>query len=265
MKLFLRFASQEFSASAMYRFEFWMELASNMIAMYGVYWLWTTLYRQRPEQIGASLEQMITYAMLAVLLNTLLDASSLPRYYISHQVRTGAIEMDLLRPLGFPFHLLARSTGQMIFLTGAHGVPGVLLGALLLGLQAPASLAHARLFLVSLALAFLVGFSLNFLVGLSSGYTIGFRRISWMYNAVVRFFSGQMVPLWIFPALLAQIAALLPFQSMVSIPLSIYIGRLSIAEALQAMGLQALWAAALLVVVQFAWGRAYAHLTVQGG
>ena len=65
-------------------------------------------------------------------------------------------------------------------------------------------------FLLSLALAYLVDFSLNFLIGMISIYAIGVRRITWVYHSIVRFFSGQMVPLWIFPPLLGQIAALLP-------------------------------------------------------
>ena len=71
--------------------------------------------------------------------------------------------------------------------------------------------AHPRpavglLFLLSLALAFLVAFSLNFLIGMISIYTMEMRRITWVYHAVLRFFSGQMVPLWIFPPLLGQMA-----------------------------------------------------------
>jgi ABC-2 type transport system permease protein len=265
VKLFLGFARQAFTASAMYRFEFWMQLVGNLIAMYGVYWLWNTLYLQSPGDFSTSLEQMLTYAMLAMILDVILRPTNLPRYYINDAVRTGAIQMDLLRPLDFTFHLLARSTGQMIFSVLTQGLSAFLLGALFLGLRPPASLAHALLFLPSLMLAFLIGFGLSFLIGLISIYTIQAQRIAWVYYAVLRFFSGQMVPLWYFPAFLAQIATLLPFQAMVGIPLSIYIGRLSMAESVNALAVQALWAVALLVLGRWVWQQAYTRLTVQGG
>jgi ABC-type uncharacterized transport system permease subunit len=145
------------------------------------------------------------------------------------------------------------------------GLPTVILGVLLLGLKAPASLQAALMFLPSLVLAFLVSFGLEFLMGMIAVYAIEVRRISWVYFSVVRFFSGQMFPLWIFPPLLAQIAALLPFQAMMNIPLSIYIGRLEGAQALQAMGIQAAWAAALMLIGRLIWSRAHRKLTVQGG
>lgn len=81
----------------------------------------------------------------------------------------------------------------------------------------------------------------------------------------MRFFSGQMVPLWYFPAFLAQVAALLPFQAVIGIPVSIYIGRLSIPDAIGAIGVQAGWAAVLLGLGRLVWQRAYIRLTVQGG
>jgi ABC-type uncharacterized transport system permease subunit len=83
--------------------------------------------------------------------------------------------------------------------------------------------------------------------------------------AVLRFFSGQMIPLWIFPPLLAQIAVLLPFQLLVSVPLSIYIGRLEGVQAVRALGLQAAWAAGLLLLGRMMWRKAHHKLVVQGG
>jgi ABC-2 type transport system permease protein len=265
MKLFLSFARQAMVEMTAYLFEFWMETLASFLAMYGVYWLWNTLYRHRPDLFTVSLDQMLTYAMLAMILDIFLRSSSLPRWYITHQVRTGDIQMDLLRPLDFPFHLLARSTGMSLYTMLIPGLPSVFLGVLFLGLKGPASPQAALLFLPSLVLAFLVSFGLEFLMGMIAVYAIEVRRISWVYFSVARFFSGQMFPLWIFPPLLAQIAMLLPFQALVNIPLSIYIGRLEGAQAVQAMGLQAAWAISLMLIGRLLWSRAYRKLTVQGG
>ncbi len=265
MKLFLSFARQAMVEMSMFRFEFWVELLAALASMYGMYWLWNTLYRHRPDLFAVSLEQMLTYAMLAIILDFFLNPSNLPRWYITQQVRTGDIQMDLLRPLDFPFHLLARSTGMTLYILAIPCLPACLLGALFLGLKAPASAEAGLLFLPSLALAFLVSFGLNFLMGMVSVYAIQVRRINWVYNSAVSFLSGQMVPLWIFPPLLAQVAALLPFQALVGIPLSIYIGRLEGAQALQAISLQAGWATALLLAGRLIWVRGHRKLTVQGG
>ena len=265
MKLFLGFARQAFHESAMYRLEFWMQILGNFALMYGAFWLWRTLYASRPEGFNISLEQMLTYAMLAMAVNTIFRPLSWVYHYISDQVSTGAIQMDLLRPLDFQYHLLARSSGMMLSSLSTMGVLAFLSGALFLGLRPPADLRSGLLFLLSLGLAYLVDFSLNFLIGMISIYAIGVRRITWVYQSIVRFFSGQMVPLWIFPPLLGQIALLLPFQALIGIPISIYIGRLSVQEIWQGLALQLFWAVALLVVGRLVWRHAHSRLIVQGG
>ncbi len=265
MKLFWSFARQEFQASTAYRIDFWFEIFSSIVSMYGVYWLWNILYRQQPQMFSISLPQMVTYAMLAMTLDTIFRPTNWVRRYINDQVSTGAIQMDLLRPLDFQFHLLARCTGLVIFSFFFVGLPAFLTGALLLNLQPPSSALDGLLFLVSLVPAYLVSFALNYLVGMISVYTLNARRIGWVYYAMLRFFSGQMVPLWIFPAFLAQVAAVLPFQSMVSIPLSLYIGRLTYPEAARALGLQVVWVAALLAICRLVWLHAHRKITVQGG
>jgi ABC-2 type transport system permease protein len=265
MKLFLSFTRLEFLAAAMYRQEFWLRILNNLVVMYGAYWLWNTLYERAPQSFPVSREQMLAYGMLAMLMDTVFFATNQVRYYIMGQVRTGAIQMDLLRPLDFLFHLLARNVGQMAFSLLTLGLPGYLAGMLLLGLRPSSSLQDGLLFLVSLVPAYLTAFALNFLVGMVSVYTLNIQRIGWLYYAVLRFFSGQLVPLWFFPPLLALMASLLPFRGIIGIPLSIYIGKLPIDEALVSMGTQALWAAALLAACHAAWSRAHARLAVQGG
>jgi ABC-2 type transport system permease protein len=145
--------------------------------MYGVYWLWNTLYRYRPDLFSTSLEQMLTYAMLAIIVNFFLNPSNSARYNISNHVRSGEIQMDLLRPVDFPVYLMTWSAGETLFTLILPCLPAFLLGVLFLGLKAPASPLAGLLFLLSLALAFVVAVSLQFLLGLISIYTIEARRI----------------------------------------------------------------------------------------
>ena len=64
MKIFWSFARQNFHALATYRFDFFLRASSIIILMYGIRWLWITLYTQRPGAFGLSLQQMVTYALL---------------------------------------------------------------------------------------------------------------------------------------------------------------------------------------------------------
>jgi len=263
VKIFWSFARQAFHNTVVYRVEFWMRLVSVLLTMYSIHWVWRILYTQRPGAFGVSLEQMVTYGVLGMALETFLDVG--PEWYMAMQVRTGAIDTDLMKPLDFHVHMLAMSTGEMLFNLAVVAVPTLAAGYYLFGLRLPPDAGAALLFGVSLGLGYLTLFHLSFLLGSLVLVTLDIRSISWAYYSLVTFLSGQMVPLWLFPGVLRAFAEALPFKSIYYIPMSIYIGTFTGEAALQALGFQAGWALALLLVSRWAWSRVHARLIVQGG
>ena len=263
MKLFWAFARQNFHATAVYRLDFWLRVASTPILMYGMRWLWITLYTQRPGAFGVSLQQMVTYAVLSMAIENLFYTG--PQFYMSRQVRSGAIDGDLLRPLDFHFHMLARSTGEMFFRVIVIALPAMLLGYFLFDLQLPETLQTTFLFVVTLLLGYLVNFHLDFLLGSLGLVTLEVHTIAWVFGAMARFFSGQLVPLWLFPGVLGLLANILPFRAVVSTPLSVYAGVLKGSAILQALAFQLVWLSLLLIVSRWLWGHVQARLVSQGG
>src|SRR5215216_7552845 len=154
MKIIWAFARQHFHALANYRVDFLLRASSILILMYGIRWLWITLYTQRPGAFGVSLQQMVTYGVLSMAIGNLFFTG--PPYYIARQVRTGAIDTDLLKPMDFHFHMLARSTGEMLFRVFVLALPGMLVGFLWFDLQLPADAGSAFSFVVALLLGYLV-------------------------------------------------------------------------------------------------------------
>lgn len=263
MKIFWAFTRQAFHGSTVYRFEFWMRLFFVYMLMYSIYWVWTTLYTQTPGAFGVSLEQMVTYGILGMALEIFLDVG--PEWYITTQVRTGAIDTDLMKPLDFHLHMLARSAGEMMFSLGVLALPSFAIGYYLFDLRLPGDMTTSLLFAVSLIFSFFVFFHISFLLGALTVITLDIRSISWAYYSLVSFFSGQIVPLWLFPDLLRKISEVLPFQAIYYIPMSIYIKTLSGGAALQALGVQVFWAIVLVLFSRWAWSRVHARLTIQGG
>lgn len=263
MKTFWAFARQNFHATAVYRLDFWLRVASTPILMYGTRWVWMTLYTQRPGAFGISLQQMVTYAVLAMAIENLFYTG--PLYYIARQVKSGAIDVDLLKPLDFHFHMLARSTGEMFFRIIVIALPAMLVGYFLFDLQLPATLQTGSLFVLAFLLGYLVNFHLDFLLGTIATVTLDIHSIDWAFQATSRFFSGQFVPLWLFPGALGILANILPFRSIFSTPLSIYAGVLKEGAMIQALGFQLLWLIILLMLSRWLWGRVQMRIVSQGG
>jgi len=263
MKIFWAFARQHFHSTAIYRFDFWMRVSSIFILMYGTRWLWITLYSQRPGAFGVSLGQMVTYTVLSMAITNLFFTG--PPYYMAGQVRSGAIDGDLLKPMDFHFHMLARSTGEMIFRIFTITIPGMLAGYFLFDLQLPASVQSGVMFVVAFLLGYLVNFHLEFLLGALSMVTLEIDNIDWAFHATTRFFSGQYVPLWFFPGLLGTLAAILPFRSIFFVPLSIYTGVMRGSAITQAILFQLFWAVILFIVSRWVWERVQLQIISQGG
>ena len=247
----------------MYRLDFLLWSTSILILMYGTRWVWITLYTQRPGAFGVSLQQMVTYAVLSMAIENLFYTG--PQYYMAQQVRSGAIDVDLLKPLDFHFHMLARSTGEMLFRVLVMALPAMLVGYFLFSLQLPATLQTGFLFVVAFLLGYLVNFHLEFLLGSIALVTLEIHSIDWAFHATSRFFSGQFVPLWLFPGVLGWLADILPFRSIFSTPLSIYTGILSSGAITQAIGFQLLWLIILWMISRWLWGRIQARIVSQGG
>lgn len=129
----------------------------------------------------------------------------------------------------------------------------------------PASPAAAALYVLSFGLGYGIMVLIGLMIGLASFWTIEIYGFAMIYRLVSAFFGGALIPLWFFPPQLSAVADWLPFQSMVFVPIAIYLGQLTGSEAARALGLQLLWILALYLAVRAVWRHAMRRVVVQGG
>src|SRR5215212_11830125 len=162
MKIFWSFTRQAFQFASVYRFNFFAEILLTFLRMYGIYWVWRILYTQKPGAFGVDMKQMVTYGVLGMAMQIFIW--SRVQWYMSSQVKSGAIDTDLMKPLDFHVHMLARSMGETI-VGGALALPALISAYFFLDLSLPADIGTTVAFFFSLALGFLVMFHLNFMLG----------------------------------------------------------------------------------------------------
>jgi ABC-2 type transport system permease protein len=190
---------------------------------------------------------------------------SRPQWYMATQIKSGAIDTDLMKPLDFHWYMLARSIGEMFIGVGVLGLPALIIAYLFLGVQFPPDVWTGIMFVLSLVLGFLLLFHLNFILGSLAIVALDIRHISWAYFSLIRFMGGQIVPLWLFPPAIAAVAEVLPFKGTYFIPISIYIGKLTGIDAIRGLEFQLVWLVALVLVSRLIWSWAHRRLVVQGG
>jgi ABC-2 type transport system permease protein len=264
MRVIWAFIRAAFHNTYIYRLDFWVRLISAFIMMYATYSLWDILYAQNPDAFGMSREQMTTYGVLGMMLAPLLDSAVFVQFYISEQVRSGVLELDLMKPLNFIFHMFSRQLGMFFVQFLFQALPAFLFAYFFLEFGLPATPWLALVFLFSLFLGFLIFFAVSLLIGMLSIVTLRIDSYTWAYFSLIRFASGQFVPLWMFPPLLAAVVSFLPFQAVYFVPMSIYIGA-GQGELTTLILSQVAWLVGLYLTVQLFWLRVQRRITVQGG
>jgi ABC-2 type transport system permease protein len=266
MSLFWIFSRQQFYLQSTYRINFWTEMFSVFLELYVVYTLWNVLFTQSPTGFGnVTLPQMITYAMLGMLLGSVLEIYSGAHTYIQQQVRMGAITTDLMKPIDFMFQVMARDFGATVVRLTFYLVPPFLIAYFLFDLMLPTSLLQVLAFALSLVQAWVILFFCNFLFGLISFKTLDLTGFSFTYWAMVRFASGQIIPLWMYPDFLQPLLYALPFQAVFYTPLAIFTGLHSGGAIGNALLIQTAWIVGLFIATRLIWSRIHRHLVVQGG
>ncbi|WP_018131556.1 ABC transporter permease [Effusibacillus pohliae] len=266
MQLFWMFSRQSFLNLSAYRLNFWSEMFALFVQMFVVFTLWRVLYGQAPHIFGSvNLDAMITYAVLGVILDMILTTDSGPHHYLTTQIKTGMIANDLLRPLDFPLHMLLRYSGEAMARTVFYVLPPVATSYILLDLTVPQNVGQFGWFLLSVVFSWLILFFCNFLFGMISFKTLDLLGFFFTYWAMLRFLSGQLIPLWMYPESMQKVIAYLPFQSIFYTPLSIYIHKLNGEAVWHAVLQQAIWTVVLYGIVRLVWSRMQRQLVVQGG
>lgn len=245
-----------------YRFNLIMSVLLAAVTIYLLTLVWTSAYGDRTEVDGVPLKWMLVYLTIANLQAWYLRPET--GHLIVERVREGQISFDLSRPISYPSQLIATAAGELLgslpIVMAAIPVAG-LLGEL----AAPPTWQAGVGYIISFLIAWFIAVELAMIIGLVAFWTLEMTGFMMVYNLVGGFATGALVPLWFMPDLLRQFVQLLPFQSIVYVPVSIYIGIPATGSIATALLLQLFWAVVLIGVIHVVWKRALHRTVIQGG
>lgn len=184
---------------------------------------------------------------------------------LADRVYSGEIAVDLARPVDLLVGYWAGDMGRAAFQLLARGLPPLIIGAVTVGLAAPASWTAYPLGLLSLFLGISISFLVRFAFNLAAFWTVDARGFVWMQFVLAGPLSGLYVPVHLFPDWLRFIAYATPFPASFQTPIDVLSGRVLGLDALTAMSAQLAWLVGLVVAVRLIVSRATRRLVVQGG
>jgi ABC-2 type transport system permease protein len=209
---------------------------------------------------GYSLPEMIWY--LALTESILMSGPRLVPL-IDEDVRTGAIAVQLVRPLSYPLYRLASHLGEASVRFFITTLAATLIASLLVGV--PANLGQgAPLVVLALPLAFVLDFCIYLLVGLSAFWFEDTYGLMLIVSRLTMILGGMMLPLELFPAAIQPVLKSLPFGYKVCGParLLVHPDWMNLAGLLVG---QVLWIAVIGSAAAFVYSRGLKRISLNGG
>jgi ABC-2 type transport system permease protein len=263
MKKFLTIAAMGMKTTLSYVASVWASLFVSVLQVAVFYYIWVAVYSDKGVLHGVTLKQMITYVILSRII--LMACSGGVNHYMSFLIRTGAISLEMLRPVDFQFLSYASRIGDLIMFFFTNGLPVIIISYFMFSLMVPGSFLMGALFIISILFAVTITFFIEFVVGTLSFYTANGWGLSVLKEAIINFFSGGIVPLAFFPGVLKTIVLALPFKDMLYTPLSIYLGFVKGEEIVHSLVIQLIWMVALFLFSRWFFKHSMKKITVQGG
>jgi len=254
------------SVAARSNLAYFGEAASRLLFLAVILYIFMRLWKVTYTETGAaqlggfSLEQMLWY--LAVTESIMLSA---PRValLVDEDVRTGALTLQLVRPLAYPMYRLWTTMGERVVRFAVNGLAASVVAWVLVG-PIPWNPLGLLALLVSLPLAFAIDFLGNFLIGLGAFWLEDTSGLVLIYSRITMILGGMLIPLEFFPDAVRPIMQALPFASMVYGPARAFV-RPDLAELTVLVVRQGLAVLAFSVLIGLVYRMALRRVFANGG
>jgi len=246
-----------------YPHELFTDLLQMFLQMLVFRQVWIALYAGREAHAGVTLAQAVTYQLVNVIVVRLFSTWVL--WSANHRIRTGDIVFHITRPMYYGHMMLFEFVGQAVTKLVTTSLPMFVVTCLLFRPALPSSASVWLSFGVSLGLGFLTAFYVDYILSLIGFWTTELGGLFWAKDSIISILGGTYLPLWIYPPVLRQILAFLPFQGVSYTPVAILVGQIGLGQVPRAFAVQIVWLAILAAASRRLYASAMIKLAVQGG
>jgi ABC-2 type transport system permease protein len=180
----------------------------------------------------------------------------------------GKVAMSLIKPTKYIYEVFFRNLGNNFVGNLIISLPLIIvLTTLSVTTQTEVNFTvmTTLLYVISILLALLISFFSNFIFATMVFITDATFGMMQLNEAVVRIFSGSLIPLSFFPPWLKTIAYVLPYASVYTVPTLILMNRYSTQQLWISLLTQLAWAIGLIIGANLIWSLIISKLKVHGG
>lgn len=268
LRIYFPFAANELKRQMAYKGAFYLFILISLFGSFISYFLWMAIYGSSGKNTlgGLTQEEMVVYIFMVYVTSSLVTISISD--WVSDDVVKGTVAMNLIKPIDYRTSLISRAFGDMIYRFFAPAVfiwIGVEVYKVnILGLPAT-EIKNILLYIVSCAMSFFIYVLFDFCFGMIAFFTTYIFGMLMIKEALLKFLTGQLIPLSFFPESVQRIFDFLPFSSMIYTPVMIYLGKYTGSELVFVLLRQAVWVVLLYALGSLIWKKVTKRLVVLGG
>lgn len=243
-----------------YRIPVVVTLIGSIVSVYIQIALWSYLYKNDMRNI----EYMISYIVISNFISCLYEPNLAKD--IEARFRTGDLAIDLIRPANVSLVFWGQAIGIAAGKFVLRGMPVSIIFALLYrDSLALIKFGHIGSFLFVSVFSTIIHNSLFFSIGYLSIKTNAIWPYVRIVNDTIRFVSGSVIPLKLFPEMFRKLLHFLPFGMLYSFPIELLLGELAVRSMREGFLLLVLWALLFALLEKVMYNVLSKGIAIQGG
>lgn len=262
--VYLAFARTAFQQRMQYRVANLAGLTTNFFFLLVQIFVYTAFYAVYTGPQPLNLDEIITYFVLCQVFFMLMPFWG-TRSEVTRAIKSGDVVLQLTKPVDFQAYWFADECGRAYYYLFMRGLPTFLISLLFLKVAIPRHPSVLMAFTVSMTLSIFMSAAITITIFSSAFWTLDTTGISGMSYSIITLFSGMLVPIALWPEWLAHIAGWLPFEGLIDIPFSIYLGKITGIGVWVAISKQMAWSLFFIGFGRFLLTRGFSRLVIQGG
>jgi ABC-2 type transport system permease protein len=269
MKKYLHVISIGIQSNLTYRFNYLTRTLFSFVPLFAMISLWRTISASNGEghvlAAGFTEAQIIFYYIMVAIVDVF-TAVNEDDWQIAADIREGNISQFLLKPVDYlTYRLCLFFSGRIAFISMASVPLAIFVFCFRDYFVAPPDAAAFLGFLCSLALTALLQFFLSYSMALLAFWVLEISTFIFILFAFEYLASGHLFPLSMLPPALQHALAFTPFPSMLYVPISIYLGKVSGSGIALGLLTQLFWVAMMYSLARFMWSRGIKKYAAFGG
>ncbi|HXF09669.1 MAG TPA: ABC-2 family transporter protein [Desulfuromonadaceae bacterium] len=249
-----------------YRFNYLTRTLFSFIPLFAMLSLWRTVYAHNGKPSAGFTEAEIVFYYILVAVVDVMTAVNEDDWQIASDIREGNISQFLLKPIDYLWYRVCLFfAGRAAYISMASIPLAIFILCFKSYFVMPASGAAMVLFPVSLFLTALLQFFISYTMAMLAFWFLEISTFIFILFAFEYIASGHLFPLTMLPAPLFHALMFTPFPSMLYVPISIYMGKLTGWEAALSMLMQLGWVVAAYFLARFMWNRGIKKYSAFGG